>query len=119
MGIKTGDPVPYTVPAFMGYVHALPEVQLLSTEGTFKVCQPLDESALFLIEDPTCSEMTMLWFGADLAQHNQYFGGVDGDAAAGLLACGLINEENSFFNNTIEFAITEGFSRSVRSWLPS
>merc|ERR1719473_2202164 len=65
--IQSNDPIPYSVPRFLGYVHALPAV-LLFADQSYRVCRPPDVTAWLIPEDPTC-----FGSGIDTNDHMLYF----------------------------------------------
>lgn len=113
--VKGNDPIPASVPSFLGYVHAFPEVHLREQRGVYKICRPPDTKAFLIKEDPSCSQLSFSFFNADLSHHEDYF---LQDQISDWLQCGQINEENAFYNSTVALAITGGLERSIRSWLP-
>lgn len=118
--IQDDDPVPYTVPYFLGFVHSYVEVHLLGSGVRFKVCEPPDLSAYFLKEDPTCSVIMtpgLPDFLGDkgLYSHGNYFGA---NFMNKITSCGAANQENAYYNNTGLTVVMESAKRSVTSWLP-
>jgi len=107
------DPVPYTVPSFLGYTHPFVEVHIIDDRHRYRICAPLDTTALLFPEDNTCSLTALFTRGPSVEHHYIYFDFTVVDAS-----CGMINEDNSYYNSTIELAITGGFQRAVLSWLP-
>lgn len=109
--IQGNDPVPFTIPALIGYVHALPEVWL-SENSQYKICQPPDTNAWLVKEDPTCSGLSIF---LDMAHHGNYFGS---QMLTKIISCGMLNEENAYYNSTIDTAIIGSMQRSASSWMP-
>merc|ERR1712146_748613 len=122
--IYNADFIPDTVPAVMGYIHPFSEAHLVEPTGSFQICQPPDMNAVVFAEDFGCStvyRLTVVWTPARAEQaimtdHTSY--GTDKFFMINTLDCGGISEMTTYYNSSVDLAISGGFSRSIRSWMP-
>jgi len=114
--IQGADPIPFSVPELLGYVHALPAAMLTNSD-TYRVCKAPDVAAAWMKEDPTCGGtiLTLFLDSQALIHHAGYFGR---DMFTNIMGCGMLNEENAFYNGSFAETMGKYGGRAARSWLP-